>query len=345
MKRALLLRNHLMYVLSISLLLLTGCKTSTIAPTATPLPTLTPAPTQAPTNEPIGSISNPIVLGLVGNPTNSGLMEAADFLANYLNQGVDEEIYYKIVPNFRILVNEMAKKSIHIAFLPPATYLYANELGFAEAHLLTENYGMYFYGTQFFIHAKSGLFPYFDEETQENIDEPVIALTQLQGKRPCWVSPFSVSGYLIPSAILQQNGIQTQTPIFTYGSSALIRALYITGICDFGATFALLGDPRTSESVISDLTDVNERIKILWQSDPIIPTYNISTHPVLSERTVETIMTSFLVLAQTDEGKQWLLLATGENIENLMIIDDSYYQDMRSILDGLDYDLEQFIGN
>jgi phosphonate transport system substrate-binding protein len=345
MKNALQLRNRLIFVLYTCLFLLTGCKASVVTPTATPLPTLTPAPTQAPTIEPLGSSSNPIVLGLVGDQTNSGLLEAADFLANYLNQGIDQQISYKVVPNYRILVNEMAKSSVHIVFLPPATYLYAHERGFAEAHLLTDNYGLYSYGTQFFIHANSGLFSYFDEETQENIDEPVIALSQLQGKRPCWVSPSSVSGYLIPSSILQQNGIQTQAPIFTYHSSALIRALYITGICDFGATYALLGDPRTSESVISDLTDVNDRIKILWQSEPIIPTFNISTHPELSESTVETIMTSFLVLAQTDEGKQWLLLATGENIENLMIIDDSYYQDMHSVLDGLDIDLEQFIGN
>jgi hypothetical protein len=41
-------------------------------------------------------------------------------------------------------------------------------------------------------------------------------------------------------------------PVFTYNYNAIIRALYIQGICDFGVTYALTGDPLTSSDILSN---------------------------------------------------------------------------------------------
>ena len=124
----------------------------------------------------------------------------------------------------------------------------------------------------------------------------------------------------------------------------MIRALYITGICDFGATYTYLGDPRTAEKLLSDLPDISERVIALWQSDPVIPNLNISLHPDVSDATREQIVTSFLVLVRTPEGKQALSNINGYQIEDLMIIDDTMYDDLRDILAGVDVDYPGNLG-
>lgn len=324
--------------------LLFACAEQSSTPTPTLFPTLTPASSSTPTMEPIGSTKNPVIIGLVGDVSDPYLAEAGQFLADNLTLPPHNNVTYRIVPNYHILVNEMREKNVHIYFLNSMTYLHAHSRNFADAKLLFNHFGLYSYGTQFFVHSQSSLFTYFDETTQANISDMQTALPQLQGKRPCFTSPDSLSGYLAAMGLLNQAGVQTQKPVFTYSASATVRAIYITGICDFGATYAIAGDPRTAEAVITDLSDVRNRVQILWRSDPIIPNLNLSVHPDLSPDFVQSLLTSFIVLGQTEEGKQWLSSAARYEIDDMMIIDDTYYDALRSILQDLDYDSEQFIG-
>lgn len=324
--------------------LLVSCSGSDMSPTSTPFPTLTPAPSKTPTAMPPGTLENPLTIGVVGNPGDPDLMLSCTWIAEQISQGVGIPTICRIVPNYTLLLHEMSKSKVHVASLPPATYLYADKIGLADARLIFNRFGLYATGTQFFIHKNSGLLPYYDEIRQMNAASAEIALAQLQGKRPCWTAPNSISGYLLPAGLLEQQGIQTQEPVFTYTASATIRALYITGICDFGATFALSGDPRTSEAVITDLTDVKERIPVLWQSDGIIPNPNISFHPELPADMANSVLTSLLVLSETTEGKEALSRLMGFEIGNLLIIDDAYYEPLREILTEMD-EWERFIGS
>ncbi len=323
---------------------LTGCQVETPTPLPTPQPTLTPVPTPVPTREPIGSDNNPIVLGLVSDFTNPNPQETGVNIATFLSNGTGQSVVAKTYANTAIMLYEMRNTQVHIAFLHPMSYLYGSAEGFSKAVLLTSHYGLYGYGTQFLVNAGSGFYSYYDEEGQRNIGEDQVALAQFQGKRPCWVSKSSLAGYLIPAAILFQNGIQTQEGVFPLSTSATIRSLYITGICDFGAVYAVSGDPRTAEAVLSDLTDVRERIITVWKSDAVIPSMNISLHPSIPTEIQENLITSFLVLIKTPEGKSWLSNASQYEMEDLKIIEDGYYDTLRNLLEGFDYNPRDFIG-
>ena len=326
------------------LLMSAACQPDSSQSQATPLPTLTPIPTPTPTKAPPGTSENPLTLALVGDQTDPDLQNAGQFVAKTLTDGTGIPVTYRILPNAEVLISDMSRGDAQIYFLLPATYIYAHSRSLADAQLLFSHYGLYAYGTQFFFHKDSGVFSYFDENSQSSVAGAEIALNQLQGKRPCWVSPDSVSGYLLPAAFLEGAGVRTQDPVFTYTTSASLRALYITGICDFAATYGISGDPRTAEAVVSDLTDVNQRIQVLWQSEAIIPSMNISFHPVLTTDQAQALLTSFLVMGGTETGQQWLMQAAQYQLDGMMIIDDSYYDDFRLVLEGYEYDPREFIG-
>ncbi len=171
--------------------------------------------------------------------------------------------------------------------------------------MLVNTYGVYFYGVQFFAAVESGFNAYFDAATGNSTAPANTALSQFTNKNPCWVDPTSISGYVVPLGLLEDQSIDLGDGVFSQNPTAVIRSLYIQGVCDFGVTYAHIGDPRTSSS-LSDLPDLMERIVIIWKSDPIIPTINLSAYPDIDPRLVQQVAEKMAVLMQTQEGKQWL---------------------------------------
>ena len=115
--------------------------------------------------------------------------------------------------------------------------------------------------------------------------------------------------------MLQQNNINTQPAVLAQSHTAIIRALYIQGVCDFGATFAISGDPRTASAIQGDLTDVMNRVIVIWRSEAVIPNVSLSFLAGLSEG--DRQLPPFLV-ARADDGKALLnLSANGYQIEDI----------------------------
>jgi len=61
----------------------------------------------------------------------------------------------------------------------------------------------------------------------------------------------------------------------------VVRALYVKGICDFGATYALAGDPRTASAVVVDLPDVQDKSDHLMDKRPGHPELLLGLLPSL----------------------------------------------------------------
>ena len=152
-----------------------------------------------------------------------------------------------------------------------------------------------------------------------------------------------MTGFILPESFLNANQIQTQQAALTQSHSAMIRALYITGICDFGASYVFSGDPRSASNVIQDLTDVNEKIVPIWVSEAIIPNLNLSVHTIIPEELRQEILLSFLVLVKTEEGKQLMIEMNDYTIDDLMIINNSIYDPLRDILQYSSLSLEEMI--
>ncbi len=317
------------------------------SPTITPTLTLTATfpPTLTPTPIPLGSPENPFVIGLISENNDPQIGLAAAELARQVSNLAEVAVRGAVYPSYSLLMDDFSFGKVQIAWLPPLTYLYANQRQLADVILLTNHFGVYQYGTQFMANVESNFTPYYDPISGYNSVDAVTALSQFEGLRPCWIEPQSASGYIVPAGLIEMNGIHTLPPVITQNHSAVIRALYIKGICDFGATFSYSGDPRTASAVQQDLPDATNRILIIWRSDPIIPNLNLSFATGLNESDRQALTSAFLDIAKTDDGKSLLSLSAGNyQIDDVRAVNDDIYQPLRDIVLALNTDLKETIG-
>ncbi len=326
-------------------IVLTLSSCTSLLPTATPTPTYAPTqiePTSTP--EPLGSLSNPIKIGYVHSIQDPSYEDAAKNISQYLTETTGISVSHQIFTSYQALIEELSSGKIQAAWLPPLTYIYAHQKNIANVKLITNHFGTYFYGSQILANIESGFVVYFDQASNQSTTDALTAMQQLDGKRACYVEPTSASGYIYPAGILQENNLQTQESVFVQSHTAVVRALYIKGICDFGVTFTTSGDPRTS-SAVSDLPDVAKRVITIWQTPADIPNLNFSVHPSISEEMVEQLSTALMDDAANPEGKILITQANGNyDIQDLKVIDDSVYDPLRNALEALGIDPVLLIG-
>ena len=272
-------------------------------------------------------------------------LAAAQELAGRLASGTTYSIIVQEFASYQDLLEAFEAGRVHIAWIPPLTYLQASRRGLAEVAFISSHFGVYQYGTQFMANAASGFTPYYDPISGLTSASEDVALAQFSGKRPCWVEPQSASGYITPAGLLASQNVSTQTPIFLQSHTAVVRALYIKGICDFGATFSTSGDPRTASAVLDDLPDAMNRVLIIWRSDPIIPNFNLSFIATISRKNRQDLIDAFLIINQTEEGKALLSAAAGDyQIEDLRVVEDRLYDPLRKMFDALNLNPKDYVG-
>lgn len=338
----------LLIIMLISLPLASACGTgrtgtATVAPTLTV--TATFPPTLTPTPEPLGTSANPFVIGLVSETGDPQMDAAAQELARQISAFGQVSVAGRVFSTYNQLLESMAGGDVHAAWLPPLTYLYASERDIADVVLLTNHFGVYQYGTQFMANVDSGFIPFFDPISGLSSADAATALEQFRGLRPCYVEPQSPSGYIFPAGLLQGNQISSQIAVLAQTHTAVVRALYIKGICDFGATFSISGDPRTASAVLDDLPDVMNRVLIIWRSDAVVPNLNLSLLASLSEGDRQVLTRAFLELGRSPEGRALLSLsANNYQIEEIKAVNDEIYEPLRQAAKALNLNLRESVG-
>jgi len=309
--------------------------TQTVAP-----PTLTPRPTSTPTLPTLGSEGNPIKIGFVLKPEDSTAIEASEDIAFLLAQDTGYAVENAIFPDFISLESAAINRDVDLFWLSPFEYLYLNSLGAAEAFLMTNHLGVYAYGVQFLANVNRGFTAYFDPSTQQAVGEFLPALQQFSGTRPCFISPNSLPGFYIPMGLLANTSTPTLDPVFTYSYNATIRALYIQGICDFGVSYALIGDPLNASDIVQNLPDAQSQIVTIWQSEGIIPNTNLSSSPSIPLHMRYRIQESILKLSAEPETLTLISTALAYDVSAIKAVDDSFYNPLRSAIAPLELDLE-----
>ncbi len=319
-------------------------------PASTPTPTITVTPLEAspstPTPAPLGSSQNPYRIAfLQEGQINRRIEISREEIRDYLRETTGYEFELVIFENPIQNLNALKDQKVHLTWLHPLTYLHARNQGLVKTGLLTNHFGTFYYGSQFLANVESGYVSYFDPLANLSTADAQTALSQLTGSRPCWVEPGSISGYILPFGILEQLGIPTQSGAFVQTHPAVVRSLYIKGICDFGVTFSISGDPRTSSQVINDLTDAPQRVIILWQTNPDIPNLNLSYAVSVSDSAIKQINAALLELVKTTDGKHRITQAlNGYDVQDLQVVDDSVYEPLRSAVRWSGIDLSDWIG-
>jgi phosphonate transport system substrate-binding protein len=302
-------------------------------PTEAPQPTEAPKPTEVPpTPVPeLGTADNPLIMALAPSATTQELQTGGEAIAAKLSEMTGYTIKTVVPTNYAAMIEAMGAGQAHIGWLAPTQYIVAHGKGYADVALATIRFGSDHYGFQFVANAEAGFTSYYDPATGKSTADAKTALAQFADKKPCWTDPLSSSGYVLPFGLLKANDIKVKAGAFVQGHPTVIKSVYLSPkgeICDFGATFI---DARSN--VVNDFPDVNDKVVIIWVSEPFIPNDNVSFASNVPAEIREKLTQALLDLAGTEEGRA-LLKSGGYSIEGLKPVDDTFYDEYRLYLEA-----------
>ncbi len=353
--------RRLLLLWTLFLILLNSCTTLPISPTQTssPAPSLPSPPSPASTRTPglpavspafstptvdlpLGQPEHPLLFALP--PSNDGVVsEEVLQVITHLSHLTGYTILPYVPLSSRDTVNGLTAGSLHLAWVSPAAYLLAHQQGQADIALTAIVLGRDRSASQFLVNRERvqdrQFTLYFDPLTGNNLAEASVALAQFEGARPCWPDPYTLSGYIVPLGLLHHHGVHPKEGAFVQGHATVIKALYqdtAGTLCQFGATLA---DDRLS--LATELPDVNQRVAVVWRSDPIIPFDGIAYAAILPDDLRLNLTTAFLVMARTEEGLTALRQAF--QIDGLQPVDDTFYGPLRSLIDEAGVSLSDLI--
>lgn len=334
MKKLLILLTLVIFGCSFPVQLTLGTPTPSPAPTETPTATLPPPATPEP-----GSEKNPLILALSPSPRNpKDAVTAGNELAGQL-QKLTGYHFVTVSPTSEVdLVDAFSKGNVHIAVLSPFAYVLARQDDLVTVGLASVHNKQTLYGAQFVAHRDSEFKSFFDATTGENTAEADEALTQFADKKPCWSDPVSPSGYVVPLGVLNQARVQVRSGAFLEGQASVVRAVYASDICDFGATFI---DARTLPGLEVDYPDVMDQVRVIWQIPAVIPYENISFSSTLPLEVRRVLLRAFVDVMVTPEGKTRMQTIYGINA--LEPAEDDMYKPFRGYVEASGLDLRELL--
>jgi phosphonate transport system substrate-binding protein len=307
--------------------------------TVTPTPEVTPTDTAQPfpTAE-LGLAENPLILALPPSATSQAQIDAAKVIASQFTERTGYTVVTVVPESEAALVEALGKGNAHIVLLDPYAYELAYQSGWVRAAYAALKDGEGKYGAQFIAARKGGFESYFDEGTELNIADAKTALAQFNDKKPCWSDETSPSGYIIPAGYLNENQVIIKPPAFVQGHPTVVRSLYASGICDFGATYI---DARKFPSLEDEFPDLIEQVIVVWRIPDIIP-YNVLAFSTNMPQEMRDLFAKTIpAMLQTTAGKA--AFKALYDIEELQAVNDAYYDEFRTYLNASGIDLTTLV--
>lgn len=312
------------------------------AATATEAPTQPPAATEAPTEAPtaaptLGTADNPIVVAFEPSGTSQEITAGGQELLDALSKETGLTFKGVVPTSYAALTEAMGSGNAQIGWMATFAYILAHQKGYADVALITVRFGSDHYGSQFIANKSAGFTPAADAPGTEAELAPTLA--QFKGKKACFGDPESTSGYVVPMIFLKKAGLtdaDIPNPVFSGGHTQTVQALYDGGICDYGATFV---DARSN--IAKDHPDVNDKVVVIYQTQPIIPNDNMSYAPDMPQDLRDKITAAMITIAGTEEGKK--ALKDLYQISGLTKTDDTVYDQFRSYLQTSGIDLSKYV--
>ena len=334
-------------ILSFAALLLANCSLPRLSVTpATATQTekpITVTPTDTPTppfgTAELGLAENPLILALPPSANSPEQIAAANEIASQFTERTGYTVVTIVPDSYTALVEALGKGNAHIVLLDPYAYELAYRSDWVRAAYAVIKEGEGKYGAQFVATRKGGFTSYFDEGIDKNTTEDAaVALAQFADKKPCWSDEISPSGYVIPLGYLNESQVITRSAAFVEGHPTVVRSLYASGICDFGATYI---DARKFPSLEDEFPDLVEQVIVVWQIPPIIP-YNVFAFSTNMPQGMRELFTNTIpAIIQTDAGK--IAFKTAYDIDEMQVVNDGYYEEFRIYVDESRVDLATLI--
>ncbi|HJR79190.1 MAG TPA: PhnD/SsuA/transferrin family substrate-binding protein [Anaerolineales bacterium] len=314
--------------------------TTPTAATETPTPEVTPTFTELPPFPPVelGLAENPLILALPPSANRPEQIAAANLIAAQFTERTGYTVVTIAPESDAELLEALGRGNAHIALLDPFVYELAYQRGWVRASYAVLKAGEGTYGAQFIAARKSGFESYFNEATELNIADAKTALAQFNDKKPCWSEESSPSGHVIPAGYLNESQVIIKPPAFVQGHPTVVRSVYASGICDFGATYI---DARKFPSLEDEFPDLVEQVIVVWRIPPIIP-YNVLAFSTNIPQEMRDLFSDLIpAILQTTAGKE--AFKTLYDVEELQAINDGYYDEFRTYVRQSGVDLSTLI--
>jgi ABC-type phosphate/phosphonate transport system substrate-binding protein len=122
------------------------------------------------------------------------------------------------------------------------------------------------------------------------------------------------------------------------GHPTVVRSLYASGICDFGATYI---DARKFPSLEDEFPDLIEQVIVVWQIPAIIP-YEVFAFSTSMPQAMRDLFTSLIpAILQTEAGKA--AFKTAYDIDALQPVNDGFYEEFRIYVHASGLDLTTLV--
>ncbi len=327
----------------IAFLVVIGCtlpRLRVTQPTPTPIP-VTPTETFAPLlpSAELGQPANPLILALPPSATSQAEIDAANLIATQLTERTGYTVVTVIPDSNAALVEAFQKGNANVALLDPYGYELAYQNESVKAVFAEVKDGNSLYGSQFLAPRKAGFTPYFNPLNETNtINDARLALAQFNDKKPCWSDERSQSGYVIPLGYLNASDVKTKPAAFVEGHPTVVRSLYASGICDFGATYI---DARKFPSLEDQFPDLIEQVIVIWRIPEIIP-YNVLVFSSSMPPPMRDLFSNIIpVIMQTEAGSA--AFKTVYDLDELQPANDGFYVEFRRYVEASEIDLSALL--
>ncbi len=261
-----------------------------------------------------------LLMSFVPSGDTQEIITGGEAIESQLEEITGYEVDTNVATSYAAVVEAMCAGNADIGWLNTFGYILAHEKCGVDVILATVRFGAPYYTGQIIAREDSG----------------IESLTDLAGKTMCWVDPLSTSGYIIPRVMLQAEGVDPDADLaktVEAGSHNNVVTAVYNGDCDAGATYV---DARSS--VEDELPDVKEQVKVVAES-PRIPNDTVSVRADLPAEVAQTVQEALLEIASTEEGQA--ALNEVYSIENLQLVDDTFYDGFRTTLDAAGVDIEE----
>ena len=322
-------KNRLFLILSllaIAAMVLGACTTAEEPVVEEPEPMEEPEEVEEPEPEEaaLGTEENPIVWAVVPSGETERVVAGFEEVAALIFEETGLVIEPLVATEYAGVIEALSADppQAQMASLATFAYILAAERGVAEAELVSVRFGLPTYNGQIFVRSDSGL------ET----------LADLAGTTFCRPDPLSTSGWIIPSIELAAAGVNPDTDlaeVVDAGShDAAIAGVY-NGDCDAGASYV---DARTR--IEEDYPDVMDVIQVIYITGDV-PNDGVQYSPVMTREMRDEINNALLAIAETEAGQE--ALDTAYQWNALQVIDDSFYDSFRQVLDAAGVNVEELL--
>ena len=318
-------------------------------------------PVAAPAEGELGSAERPIQVLFVPSVDVGEIVSGGEIMAKALTDATGLEFEVSVPTSYAATIESMcASPEDTIGFIPALGYALASQKCGVEVGGAAVRYGWSVYWAQFLVPR----------------DSDYATIDDLAGKK--WAIPDlgSTSGYLFPSVMFQEAGIEPGEIVEAGGHQQAALALY-NGEVDFATTYfsppltdpkwqpgdspepydpmevalneagkAYAGDVRVLDarsSTLETAPDMYKETRVMMLTDPI-PNDTMSFSPDFPDELKGRIVDALIAFMATDACEESICSSDFYNWTGMDPISDSAYDVIRRLMQGLGYTEEDIFG-